>query len=384
MDQITFPFMRLPTELQAGIVNHIGENFDLKSLCLVSKHVSDIATRCLYYEIEISHRISVGKISIKKKIKSLLINPAKLQFVRVITTDGDMNQKVSMLMDRLLPHLQKDSLKEINFDSCSFEEFPMPHQIEFLWHNQKNIQSLRLITYMVPWLDKFSKEEGQSAILKFFTDLDLIGDFNEVHQCTKSNMLWPLQNLDLTVLHSLRLSSRVIDSSIFSTVNALFAAGWFVNLAVLRFQSICNLSQPLILTGMPSLERLEVYNCDFPGPNLPLVLANDIRLKSLVCKTSYKVDKLIPLLTQAKGLEYLSWQCAPYSLAGGIDGDLIRAIMARKDTLRELWLLGKLVPLDENLEAMLWGVRLSKSRLTFAPGPSRATCPAYPYSTAVI
>lgn len=76
------------------------------------------------------------------------------------------------------------------------------------------------------------------------------------------------------------------------------------------------------------------------------------------------MDKLIPLLNQAKGLEYLSWDCKPHSLvADGTDGDPIRAIMEHKDTLCELWLLGGFVPLDENLEAMLWdSVRLVKSR----------------------
>ncbi|MCJ1349706.1 hypothetical protein MMC31_007947 [Peltigera leucophlebia] len=396
MDHTSFSFMRLPTELQAGIVNYIQANSDLKSLCLVSKHVSDIATRCLYYEIEIINSFTTDIANWrrcyeigKEKIKSLLINPANLQFVRVIKTDRRSREE-SILIDQLLPHLQKDSLKEINFTSSCPGEFPTPYQIEFLWQNQKNLQNLPLITHVVPWLEKFSKEEPQpgegqrSAILKFFTELELDDDFGEVHQCTPSNMLWPLQNLDLTVLRKLTLSSTLVDSSIFSTLNNLtfsstffdssifstlnnlFAAGCFVNLTKLCFRHICILSQTLLLTRMPSLKWLEVTACDFQGPNLPLVLADDIRLAWLFCNDFDKVEKLIPLLAQAKGLEVLFRDCKPASLApDGIDGDLIQAIMAHKDTLGPVWFFGDLfiMRICSNLEATLWdSVRLLKSR----------------------
>ncbi|MCJ1343964.1 hypothetical protein MMC31_002163 [Peltigera leucophlebia] len=367
MDQSSFPFMRLPTELQAWIVNHVrGDSgflshirgiSDLKSLCLVSKHVSDIATRYLYYEVTITRR----HISAEGNIKSLLIKPENLQFVRVLKAYG-MGPGVSMLMDRLLPHLQKNSLKEIHFSKLGLEEFPMLHQIEFLWHNQKNLRNLIFSTYMVPWLDKFSKEELQpgggrrSAILKFFTDLRLEGDFEKVHQCTQNNMLWPLQNLDLTVLLKLTFSPKFVDYSIFSTLNTLFADGCFVNLAELRFRFICNQSQTLTLTRMPSLKLLDVKQCNFQGPNLPLVLANDISLSSLYCEESYEMEKLIPLLAQAKGLEYLCWsEPNTVGLPREIDGDLVRAIMSHKDTLRELCLYAdEFVPVERDLEAMLW------------------------------
>ncbi|MCJ1344936.1 hypothetical protein MMC31_003141 [Peltigera leucophlebia] len=217
---------------------------------------------------------------------------------------------------------------------------------------------------MVPWLDQFSKEAGQSAILKFFTEVE-IGDYQKFHQCTQDNMLWPLQNLDLTVLKKLTFSSKTVDSSIFFTLNDLFAAGSFVNLTDLHFR-FCNLSQTLILTRMPSLQVLEVTVCDFQGPNLPLVLAKDIRLEQLWCTTCSKVDTYISLLTQAKGLKFLFWRCGPDSLAPDvIDEDLIRAVMVHKDTLRKLWFFDyNSVPIDSNLEARLWdSVRLVKSRL---------------------
>ncbi|MCJ1347746.1 hypothetical protein MMC31_005975, partial [Peltigera leucophlebia] len=76
---------------------------------------------------------------------------------------------------------------------------------------------------MVPWLDKFSKESqpGRSAILKFFTNLEI----TDYLQCMQSNKLWPVENLDLSVLQKLTLRSAGVDYFFFSTLNNLFADG---------------------------------------------------------------------------------------------------------------------------------------------------------------
>ncbi|MCJ1343202.1 hypothetical protein MMC31_001394, partial [Peltigera leucophlebia] len=261
----------------------------------------------------------------------------------------------SLQIYQFLYHLQKDSLEEIYYTSSSFEKFPFSSVIASLWHHQKNIRNLRFITHLVQWLKHFSQEEGQSDILKFFTYLDIWGDSKKDNEYMKTVMLWPLQNLDLTVLQKLKLSSKSLDPSIFSGLNDFFALGSFVNLTELHFQDIY-LSETLTLTRMPSLKSLVMIKCDFQGPKLPLVLTNDIRLSALDCQPSNKVDKFIPLLARANGLQYLIWDCDPDSLADGIDRYLISAIMAQKDTLRELYFLDIPMPLGLNLEARLWDV----------------------------
>ncbi|MCJ1349811.1 hypothetical protein MMC31_008052 [Peltigera leucophlebia] len=178
--------MHLPTELQAEIINQVriqdftNQDYDdgedgystLRSLCLVSKHLSDIATRCLYYHVRFYHTF----LSIEDKIDSLLIQPANLKFIRVLEMDRKMPYDESLQIYQFLGHLPKDSLEEIHYTPYTFKEFPFHLVIEFLWHHQKNIRNLRLITYMVQWLMDFSQKEGHSDILKFFTYLDIHGD----------------------------------------------------------------------------------------------------------------------------------------------------------------------------------------------------------------
>lgn len=211
---------------------------------------------------------------------------------------------------------------------------------------------------MVPWLDKFSKEPqqlGRSGILKFFTDLEVVDDFSTVQH----KQLWPFTNLDLAVLQKLTFSSSVIDNPTSTALNTLIARGCFVNLTELRFHLIDNLDQTLTLTHMPSLKLLRVYRCKFQGQRaLPLALANDIRLSTLTYAIDYDVEKILPPLTQAINLEYLSLWCNFFidkSKVTGTQRDLIRAIILHKDTLCELCLFDKIVPLGPNLEAILWG-----------------------------
>lgn len=47
-------FLRLPVELRAKIVVGLSKYSELKALCLVSKHLSDLATPCLYYRVDLS------------------------------------------------------------------------------------------------------------------------------------------------------------------------------------------------------------------------------------------------------------------------------------------------------------------------------------------
>lgn len=160
-------------------------------------------------------------------------------------------------------------------------------------------------------MDKFSKElkPGQSDILKFFSNLEISNKLSKWERpSTQRKLLWPLQNLELSVLRKLTFSALRFDYSIFFTLNAKIARGCFVNLTELGFRNIRRFDQTLILTKMPSLKSLVINCCALEEPNLPTVLVDDIRLSSLTYrhKSDADVEKFIPLLTQAIGVEYLS------------------------------------------------------------------------------
>lgn len=237
MDEITFPVLLLPTELQARIIRFVGQYSDLLALCLVSKHVSDIATPRLYFEVDLTS-INPNR-TIEKRISILLSKPANLRYVRRLTMPM-LKPEATLLMDRFLRLLRIDSLTDISFSSDSVEKFPTPRQLTILWYRQKNIKNLELNSHMIPWLDRFSKKRkpGRSAILKFFSVLKITNQFHEVRlPSTLKKMLWPLQNLDMvSVLQKLTLEAYSVEPPIFATLNELFASGRFVNLKELNFR----------------------------------------------------------------------------------------------------------------------------------------------------
>lgn len=270
-----------------------------------------------------------------------------------------MTPEESLLMDKLLPQLRKDYLKEINFVSASVDRFPMPHQMEFLWYNQKNLQNLELKLHMIPWLDKFSQnmKPSQSDILKFFSNLEITNKFSERNRPSMQKKLhWPLQNLNLSVLHQLTFSAPIFDNSIFFILNDLIVKGCFINLSKLSFWNIRTFDQTLTLTKMPSLKSLVIISCEFEGPSLPIELKDDIRLSSLTYRhrSDTDIEKFIPLLTQAIGVEYLSITRELKVLkTTQTQSELVRAIIVHNDTLRELHLHG-ILALNTNLDTMLW------------------------------
>lgn len=212
---------------------------------------------------------------------------------------------------------------------------------------------------MVPWLEEFSKkpQPDQSTILKFFPVLKICDKCDRgCSETITNNTIRALKNLDLSALQKLKFSAQFIDYSVFSTLNTLFAGGCFVNLTELRFRHIDGRDhETLIFTHMPSLKLLELYWCEF-GSNL--ILAEDIKLSSLIYEDGgWDVEKFTPLLTQARGLEYLSL-CYDEIYDTKTKRDLIAAIIMHKDTLRELRFRDQIVVLDSNLELILWSICL--------------------------
>lgn len=55
LNRSTFPFLRLPVELQINVLDQISYYSDLKALILNSKELSILATPCLYKCLEIKN-----------------------------------------------------------------------------------------------------------------------------------------------------------------------------------------------------------------------------------------------------------------------------------------------------------------------------------------
>lgn len=360
----TFPILRLPVELQVKVADQICRYSDLKAFLLTSKELFDVATPCLYkcvdlrstgcdrFDKRLSEKDADKQLS--QKIKSLLIQPANLRFVRILKANH-VGLVSTQLMDRLLPLLRDDYLTEFNYCTQSVKQFPTPSQLQFLWGRQKNLRNLKIYAHIVPSLeDFFNKTElNRTALLKSFAKL-IISD-NSKLQSHEFNMIsWPLKHLDLYLIQLLKFNGRdnTKASNILSSLNPLFVAGSFVSLVKLSFKRIC-FDKTLELTNMPSLERLSIVDCRAP-PGQPLVHAHNVQLRSLLHMASGSLEEICPLLTQINGLEDLVIVCPMrMNIAFQLQSALIGAILTHKETVHTLDL--EIYPLLEaTVTASIW------------------------------
>lgn len=340
INNMTFPFLRLPVELQVEVVNCISLYSDLKALCLTSKKVYDVATPRLYYKVD----LRVGRKGIEsiewtqkydrmvRSIHYLVWSPANLRFTRVLKT-GFFEPGPTFLLGRLLSLLRIDSLIKFSYDTRSIDSFPTPLQVESLLGRQKHLQNLKLYSHMVPWFEKFLKtrEPSQGTISKTFTKLD-IGSSKDCMTGTRTNLCWPLRELDLCSLQNLSLNGGCIPS-ILDTLVDQFAGLFFANLTKLSLEQFI-FSRTLALTNVPSLKSLVMKYCwRF---DRYLALPDNFRLHSLIFKTYEEVRMLTPFLAHIKGLQHLEIT-SDTQLYESDDQDMIdftSAVISHKDTLR--------------------------------------------------
>ena len=349
-------------ELQTEIIDHVREYSELKALCLTSKHVSEIATPRLYYELDL--RRNDGKCqapSMMQRISSLLIQPANLSFVQIIKTP-ELGVEESRLMGHLLPLLRQDSLTELSFKAISSKHFPTPPQMTFIWNYQKNLQNQKLYFYMVPELKSLliQRGPGQTALLHSFTELDINNRTNKSSVDIRSMMCWPLRSLDLSILQKFRIGGIYTDEIVLTLLDTLFARGFFVNLTALTFSWII-FKKTMRLTNLPSLKFLALEECSARFPDLPLVLADDIRLTTFFGWIFGEIEEIIPVLAQIKGLERLHIKrCRRIMEMDEGQKEMVRVMISHKETLREL-------NIDESLAAsnrvdpLLWDCHIVKA-----------------------
>ena len=335
--------------MQLEVVNNISLYSDLKALCLVSKSFYDIATPRIYYKVDIrpeylhSTRMKYDDdydCHMLLKIRSLLVQPGNLRYVRVLKT-GRSGMQSTMLMDKLLPLLPKDSLIKFSYDTRSSGDFPTPLQLEFLWDRQKNLQNLKLLPQMVPWLEERLQERkpSQNALLKSFTKVD-IGGYSESRFSPYVNT-WPLKNLDLSLLQSLSLDS-ILHERDFPAAIDLFTGLSFVNLTKLILKGII-FAKTVKFPNMPNLKSLNMNQCEDAiavangqwTVRLPFEFPDNFHLQSLTYWGYGKAEPLTHLLTQVKGLKKLvvgvkhRQHCHHQAIT-----DFTSAVMLHNDTLR--------------------------------------------------
>lgn len=140
-------FLKLPIEVQVEVVNNISLYSDLKALCLVSEELCNLATPRIYHKVDLKIE-SIRNQSqfpdeeedrcMLSRIRSLLLQPENLAFVRVLKT-GWFGQESTTLMDELLPLLPESSLLKFSYSTNSESRFPTPLQIKFFWGRQKRL-----------------------------------------------------------------------------------------------------------------------------------------------------------------------------------------------------------------------------------------------------
>lgn len=351
VEKTTSLFLSLPVELQTEAVNYLSHNSDLKTLRLVSKHVSDIVTPRFYYKVDLDYTGTCNRVM--QRIESLLIQPVNLRFVRILVTPL-LGSEETQLLDRVLPLLQRDSLTQFRFSTVSADHFPTARQMQFMWTNQKKIKYVKLYSYMVPVFEELLKKHEPSRIawLKSVTDLHIIDCGYKWGKNIQSMICWPLKNLDLSGLRMMQIG-KLADDYFMSTLNTLFARGSFVNLLILSFQYI-TAKEKLTLTNLPLLKSLVLYVNGPSQTSLPLILTDDIKLSSFKGCTYRDIEKLTFLLTQTKGLESLSIeQSEEIRTIGQTQKDLASAIIRHQQTLRVLNLKLALA-LENALDAWMW------------------------------
>lgn len=111
----------------------------LKSLCLVCRTVSEVATSLLYKDLVLQYRPKHPEWS---KCRDLLFSKG-LRYTRTVSIGNlDFDQKEPCrFLDDLLPRLPKNAITEFRFGSHGR---PTGKQLRYLWQTQKNLRNLQL------------------------------------------------------------------------------------------------------------------------------------------------------------------------------------------------------------------------------------------------
>ena len=259
---------------------------DLKALCLVSKHVSAIATQYLYRDLVLPYSdIDRDWIDLRYLLKS-----RGLQYVQSLFVDSSNINTYGFCkpLNQLLRKLPLKSLTRFRYGTLGQ---PTDEGLRYLLQHQDKLTNLQLdFSLMAPTLEELIREEGTAIrSLNCLTELEMIlGDETDTSPGKYSELL---DMINVTRLKKVTLYANG-DWRIFGLENAIERSLKSALPTSLKHLSLTNIPLPeldeqyLQLDKFPSLRHLELHECRSPAFTLdsfrqPMLTSFTIQLCSL-------------------------------------------------------------------------------------------------------
>lgn len=313
-------FLSLAIELQLMIMRFITRPTDLKTLCLVSKHLSIIATPELYHTVDLRPReitIRGSRFELQEeqlaRLKSLILGKQNLGHTRILMISEYDWYMGNILDTSLMPRFEDNCLIEFHYGNNGvysaysnhapvFDKFPDTRQMEFLWSHQQKIQTFHS-THTGTML-RFMRHNPQraKAILQSVNELILIQKHKKGERLDL--ITWPLENFAVSSLRKLSILGWDWAQNL-RKVHSLFSSHAFTNLTHIRFEGVI-FDTELELKQCPSLQELEVICCEsLPTDAAKLSIPTKLQLKSFYFACDGDIDQLqllAPILSHIQGL----------------------------------------------------------------------------------
>lgn len=275
----------------------IKQPTNLKALCLVSKDISEVATKRLYRDLTFPF------MTVKdRKIYNSLLNSRSLKFVQSIRLGpNDHHTFFECFLNRLLAKIPKDCLKTL-------DTYLTPTQLaDTFWKHQKRLHQLMI------WFPLNNQDEDYQEIsnpdalkqLKSITELHMCLDNKAICDNALARQLLTMMGESL---HTLRLQSVSSSTSILSQTNfgithLILEDVNILSIQLQKFPALTHLSlaycrgqvKALHLYAKPTLQHLCLLD-SLPRSNFKMIIEFLLKfngLKSLaVCHTWHQLGPI--------------------------------------------------------------------------------------------